>query len=182
MAAASEPERGFGAEVTQHNEKATRGIGQLTSYQTVEAMVLEQLQKAILHGVLKPGERLKQDEVAASMGVSKTPVQYAFKVLQTEGYIITQPHRTALVSQLSPEEAEEIYAARMGLEPTSLGCAPCASRWTKHHAQAMLTVISHWIRSSIGLCTNLLGVSDYYDAFGHYEEAPSATCAPTSCS
>jgi GntR family transcriptional regulator, rspAB operon transcriptional repressor len=92
------------------------GIDALDGPRTVEDLVLEKLRRLILESTLQPGQRLKQEEIAARLGVSKTPVQHAFKRLQVEGYVTGEPHRSVIVAPLSADEVEELYVMRIGLE------------------------------------------------------------------
>lgn len=66
--------------------------------------VIEHLQEDILRGVLKPGDPVRETEIAARLGVSSTPVREAIRVLIAAGLIDGQPHRTRRVSVLSTEE------------------------------------------------------------------------------
>jgi DNA-binding GntR family transcriptional regulator len=84
--------------------------------QTVEERVLRILREAIIRGEIAPGSSIRVEEVAASLGVSKTPVKQALKGLANEGFVALSPYRTAVVSDLSADDAEEIYIMRIGLE------------------------------------------------------------------
>jgi DNA-binding GntR family transcriptional regulator len=83
---------------------------------TAAAVVHAQLRQAILMAAIAPGEWLRQEELAASLSVSRMPVREALHLLSEEGLVEQIPHRGARVLPLSVEELEEIYAARMGLE------------------------------------------------------------------
>jgi DNA-binding GntR family transcriptional regulator len=91
-------------------------IEALDGARTIERLVLEKLRRLILDGTLKPGQALKQEEIAARLGVSKTPVQHALKQLQVQGYVTARPHHSVVVAPLSADEIEELYAMRVGLE------------------------------------------------------------------
>jgi DNA-binding GntR family transcriptional regulator len=80
----------------------------------------EELESAILTGELKPRERLVESELAARLGVSRTPVREALRRLEERGLVRILPHRGAVVSDISPGEVENIYAVRIYLE--SLAC------------------------------------------------------------
>ncbi len=75
-----------------------------------------QLRQLILAERLKPGEWLRQEELAGRLRISRTPIREALRLLAEEGLIEIEPHRGARVTPLSLEELEEIYAARLGLE------------------------------------------------------------------
>jgi len=74
----------------------------------------------ILKGHLKPGDRLRQDELANTFGVSTMPIREALRQLQAEGLVVFRPRRGATVASLSVSEYEEIYLIREALE--TLAC------------------------------------------------------------
>jgi DNA-binding GntR family transcriptional regulator len=74
------------------------------------------LREAILRGDLKPGQQLKQQEVAQWLGMSATPVREVLRMLETEGLIEHTPHKGARVAEVSPKETAEITPIRVALE------------------------------------------------------------------
>lgn len=74
------------------------------------------IREAIIRGDFKPGERLKQSDLAEKMGVSRMPVREAFRKLESEGLIKLEPHKGAVVKSISIKDIEEIYALRSELE------------------------------------------------------------------
>ncbi|MDR7419185.1 MAG: GntR family transcriptional regulator [Armatimonadota bacterium] len=78
--------------------------------------VYRRLLEAIATNRLEQGARLREDVVAAQMGVSKTPVREAFKRLEAEGFIRLAPHRTPEVRRLEAEDIEDLYRVREYLE------------------------------------------------------------------
>jgi DNA-binding GntR family transcriptional regulator len=78
--------------------------------------VLDFLRASIIAGELALGERVRQEEVAESLGVSVAPVREALAVLEQEGQVTYRPRRGYFVTQLRVEELEEIYALRRVLE------------------------------------------------------------------
>jgi DNA-binding GntR family transcriptional regulator len=73
----------------------------------------ELLRNAIVDGTLAPGQRLKEEELARSLGISRTPVREALVMLQAEGLIDAAPNRGAMVRSHS---ADELYQLRALLE------------------------------------------------------------------
>lgn len=91
-----------------------------TSRQTAYEYVLGVLRRAILNGELKTGSRLVQAELAAMLDVSTTPVREALRDLATEGLVQFDPHRGAIVSELSTDDVHDIYEIRSVLEPLAM--------------------------------------------------------------
>lgn len=75
-----------------------------------------QIKRAILDGRFAPGARITEQEVVDLAGVSRTPVREAFFKLESEGLVVAQAHHGVVVSQLTNDEAEEVFALRAMLE------------------------------------------------------------------
>ena len=84
--------------------------------QTVASMTLEAIRTRILHGDYPEGEPLRQDAIAEELGVSRIPIREALRQLEAEGLVSFAPHRGAVVSSLSLDEIEEIFALRAEIE------------------------------------------------------------------
>ncbi len=96
--------------------------------------VLRTLRAALLDGGIKPGERIRQEEVARQCGTSRIPVREALKQLQTEGLVTLTSHVGARAAWLDPAELNEIYLLREVLEPFAISLSvPHLDRST--HAQ-----------------------------------------------
>ena len=74
------------------------------------------LREAIVTNALKPGTRLRADDLAKKLGVSKTPVREALRKLQAEDLITLQPGNALTVKSISAEQLIEIYYTREALE------------------------------------------------------------------
>ena len=79
-------------------------------------VVYETLRKAILKEKLKPGERLMENTIAAKLGVSRTPVREAIRMLSDEGLVLLIPRRGAQVAQISRQELTDVLEIRKSLE------------------------------------------------------------------
>jgi DNA-binding GntR family transcriptional regulator len=78
--------------------------------------VVDAIRAAILSGKIKPGARLIEEDLAASLKVSRGPVRQAIFRLQQEGLVVHEPHRGATVGQVSEDDVAEIYSLRLALE------------------------------------------------------------------
>lgn len=78
--------------------------------------VFEKIRQAIIAGKLKPGQRLVERTLAEQLGVSRTPIREALRMLELEGLISYLPKLGAVVAQVSDAEVLEIYRIRAVLE------------------------------------------------------------------
>src|SRR5262245_14778082 len=76
----------------------------------------DRLRDLIVQGRLEPGSRLNERLLTAQLGVSRTPLREAFKVLATEGLVELLPNRGAIVSQIDAERLSETLAVMGALE------------------------------------------------------------------
>jgi DNA-binding GntR family transcriptional regulator len=82
--------------------------------------VLDALKHAILTGRLSPGQPLVETELAAQLGVSKTPVREALKTLSGAGLVTMSPYKGASVRTVDDALAHSVYDIRILLEPEAV--------------------------------------------------------------
>lgn len=90
-----------------------RFFGMPPSIITIQAQVYNILKQNICDGVYKPGQRLLETEVAASLKVSRSPVREAMRKLATEGLVKEFPNRGVFVRQFSDEDIDHIFEVRI---------------------------------------------------------------------
>jgi DNA-binding GntR family transcriptional regulator len=78
--------------------------------------VVDRLRDAIFHGSFKPGEALREEQLAAMLDVSRGPVREALVQLEREGLVLVRRHRGATVARLSRGDLEDVYSLRLALE------------------------------------------------------------------
>lgn len=84
---------------------------------TLSDRLVEVLRDNILSGAISSDEPIRQDALAADLNVSKIPLREALARLEQDGLVVSYPNRGFFVRPMSSEEAEEIYALRLKLEP-----------------------------------------------------------------
>ncbi len=90
--------------------------------------VAMRLRDMIVRGVLKPGERMVERSLCDALGVSRTPLREALKLLQQDGLIDISRNRGARVAAYGAPEAEWLFEVIAALEATAAGrFARCAS-------------------------------------------------------
>ena len=72
-------------------------------------LVAEHIRRLIFEGSLKQGDHLRQDEIAAELGVSRIPVREAVIALDREGWLMIEPHRGAFVHGLDENAVHDHY-------------------------------------------------------------------------
>jgi DNA-binding GntR family transcriptional regulator len=81
--------------------------------------VVDHLRRFIVEGVLEPGKKLNERELCETLGISRTPLREALKVLAAEGLIEISPNRGASVYKMSEAELRETFELMSGLEAFS---------------------------------------------------------------
>jgi DNA-binding GntR family transcriptional regulator len=99
-----------------------RGIADVirSDHGTSHDLVLVALRGAIVAGVLEPGTRLRQEELAELFGTSRIPVREALRALQYEGLVTSEPNHTSTVSPIDPDDIDELFDLRILVEGHAL--------------------------------------------------------------
>jgi DNA-binding GntR family transcriptional regulator len=89
----------------------------------VRQRVVDELRERIVTGLLKPGDRLVERDLAEDLGVSRLPVREEIRALESEGFLETPSPRRVVVRQLSRADVEELFDVREALEVLACGLA-----------------------------------------------------------
>ncbi|MBO5330191.1 MAG: GntR family transcriptional regulator [Anaerotignum sp.] len=97
-------------------------------YLPLRDVVFNTLRDAILTGKLVPGERLMENQLAEKLGVSRTPVREALRMLELENLVELVPRKGAQVLDMSEKDIVNILEVRSALEglATSVACKKMA--------------------------------------------------------
>lgn len=113
-------------------------IGNGSAGTVASQRIAVQLREDILSGALRPGERIRQEEVAAQFGASRLPVREALRILHSQGLIQLKASSGAWVSRLDLAECEAIYKMRERLEPLALAeSIPHIENQTMHRIEQL---------------------------------------------
>ena len=82
--------------------------------------VYERLRAAILRGEIEAGATVPQARLAGGLGVGRTPLREALRMLQRDGLVVSEPNRSVRVAALSAEDFEEICIMRIALETVAI--------------------------------------------------------------
>lgn len=98
-------------------------------------VVFNTLREAILKGDLKPGERLMELQLAAQLGVSRTPIREAIRMLEQEGLAVTVPRKGAEVAKMTLKGMEDVLEIREALD--ILACQLACERITEEQLEIL---------------------------------------------
>jgi len=111
----------------------------------------ERLRDLIVLGRLAAGVRLNERLLTAQLGVSRTPLREAFKVLATEGLVELLPNRGAIVSQMDPVRLTESLAVMGALEALAgeLACANATDAQVNEIRALHYEMLAHHARGDL---------------------------------
>ena len=95
-----------------------RGEGAIV-VQTLADRIFAIVRERIIAGVIPADRTIRQDALAAELGVSKIPLREAMARLEQEGLLLGVANRGYMISALSAAQAEDIYGLRLKLEPSA---------------------------------------------------------------
>jgi DNA-binding GntR family transcriptional regulator len=88
----------------------------LADQPSLRERIVARLRQAIITGDLPPNARLVEPELAEKLRVSRTPLREAIRQLEAEGFVTTIPRVGSFVSEVTPQDAEELYTLRVVIE------------------------------------------------------------------
>ncbi len=96
--------------------------------------LVDLVRERILSGRVPPDGPIRQDALAAELGISKIPLREALARLEQEGLLKSQANRGFFVRSLNRVEADEVYALRLKLEPDVMALAAERADEAEHQA------------------------------------------------
>ena len=84
---------------------------------SLKQLVYDNLKERIINGTLKPGMRLREEDLSNEMNISRAPIREALNMLERDGFTTIVPRKGALVSEVKKEDLYYIWELRALLEP-----------------------------------------------------------------
>ena len=111
----------------------------MDAYLPLRDVVFNTLREAILKGDLRPGERLMELQLAAKLGVSRTPIREAIRMLEQEGLAVTIPRKGAEVAKMTEKDMEDVLQVREALDElaASIACEQITAEELENLVDAM---------------------------------------------
>ena len=101
---------------TDERRRDVRGAGATAGGTPQRAAVVTSIRRAVVTGDLKPGDKLREVALAASLGVSRATLREALGLLVQEGLLVQQPYRGFSVTSLDPGALRDIARTRVPLD------------------------------------------------------------------
>ncbi len=95
----------------------------INEYLPLREVVFNTLRQAIIQGEFHPGERLLEVTIANKLGVSRTPVREAIRMLELEGLVVMIPRKGAEVANITVKNLKDALEVRMAIEALSVKLA-----------------------------------------------------------
>ncbi|MCI0397444.1 MAG: GntR family transcriptional regulator [Chloroflexi bacterium] len=83
---------------------------------SLREQIVDTIRNAIIQGKLKPGEKIPEQELAEQLGVSRTPIREAIRILEQQGLVQTRPKNGTYIASPDWEEVRDSLHVRIALE------------------------------------------------------------------
>jgi len=80
--------------------------------------VATDIKRAIVNGMIKPGEKINETQIARDMGISRSPVREALHMLKKEGVVVSIPYKGTFVNLLGKKDLEDMYTCLLYTSPS----------------------------------------------------------------
>lgn len=121
-------------------------------------VVFNTLRQGILTGELKAGERLMEIPLAEKLGVSRTPIREAIRMLELEGLVTMVPRKGAEVARISEKDLKDVLEVRKALE--SLATRLACERITDEQKQQLMLAAKKFEETTRAKDTTAIAVAD----------------------
>ena len=101
-------------------------------------VVLDTIRRRIFTGEFRPGQKINESEIAVNLGISRSPVREAFRILERDGLITTLPRKGSYITDISLQDLEELFEVRKILECYALDCIKKRAKEFPDSIQSMI--------------------------------------------
>lgn len=92
-------------------------VTEIGNIPSLKKLVYDNLKGRIISGELKPGTRLREEDLSVEMNISRAPIREAFNMLERDGFTVIVPRKGAIVAEATEKERDYIWEMRGILEP-----------------------------------------------------------------
>jgi DNA-binding GntR family transcriptional regulator len=87
---------------------------------SLREQVIDAIRDAVIEGKFKPGEKIPEQDLAEQLGVSRTPIREAIRILEQQGLLYIVPKSGTFVTEVDPEDLKDSLSIRIALEELAL--------------------------------------------------------------
>jgi len=124
---------------------------------SLTAVVLDDIRRRILTGDFRPGERINESEIALKLGISRSPVREAFRVLEGEGLITTLARKGSFITEISAQDVEELFEIREILECHAIDCIRKRAKKSPDELRALIEEVGREVLRKPDIFTVISG-------------------------
>ena len=108
--------------------------------------VVSRLRHILTEGEIAPGARIPERDLCASLGISRTPLREALKVLAAEGLVVLLPNRGSRAAKLTQKDVKELFEVCEALEATAgeLACPRISGEQLQEIAALQVDMVEHY--------------------------------------
>lgn len=89
---------------------------------TIREQIYEIIKDRILQGYYEPGKKLSETELSSELGVSRSPLREAIRLLESDGLVSGEPNKGVYVKYLSEKDVKDLYQVEMMMQNASIQC------------------------------------------------------------
>jgi DNA-binding GntR family transcriptional regulator len=119
----------------------------------------------IIKGEYGPGQKLKEEEIAMRLGISRPPIREAFKALETEGLVVRKPRRGVFVTAMTAKDVWEAYTLKAALYEMATELAMV--KISSDQNDALDAIVRRMEDCITEEPVDLLQYQDYHQSFHH---------------
>ncbi|MCY7304764.1 MAG: GntR family transcriptional regulator [Rhodoferax sp.] len=108
---------------------------------TLVHQVIDALVAGASEGLILPGDRIIETELAAQLGVSRVPVREALRVLESQGIVVNEPYKGIRLTPVTPQRIDHLIEVRVALETTAASSAIRAGRNSADALAALAQIV-----------------------------------------
>ena len=108
---------------------------------TLVHQVIDALVAGASEGLILPGDRIVEADLAQQLGVSRVPVREALRVLESQGIVVNEPYKGIRLTPVSPERIDQLIEVRVALETTAAKRAIRLKLNDGPHLQELETIV-----------------------------------------
>jgi len=109
--------------------------------QTLVDLVIDAIVPAAAAGVILPGDRIVETDIAQKLGVSRVPVREALRLLESQGIVVNETYKGIRLRPISNQRVHDLVEARAALEQSAVIRAVAAGRNTGAHLDPMRAAV-----------------------------------------